>query len=62
MKAPIYLVFGLLVIGLAGYAEWRGLSLNRGAQQRVSPRTVRDNPGAYRSHYFYSRSGYLRGK
>lgn len=63
LKHPIYLGFCLLVLASVAYAEFTGWSPVRARQSRTAaPRTVRENPGAYRSHYFYSRSGYLRGK
>ena len=56
-----YAIWGVLMLALFGTAEWRGWSLLRATQVRDVPRSVRDNPGAYRSHY--SGSGrYLRGK
>jgi hypothetical protein len=60
---PFYAIFCLLVVTAVAAAEWRGWSPVRAAESRTAaPRTVRENPGAYRSHYFASRSGYLRGK
>lgn len=58
---PVYLIYGILLLGLTAVAEYRGWSLSRINEQKVLPRTVRDNPGAYRSHYGgYSR--YIGGK
>ncbi|HEU4565753.1 MAG TPA: hypothetical protein VFS05_13925 [Gemmatimonadaceae bacterium] len=60
-RHPFYLLFGLLLIAGLAAAQYRGWALTRRAEVRNVPRTVRDNPGAYRSHY--SGSGrYLRGK
>jgi hypothetical protein len=42
-------------------AEWRGYSFTAINEHKVAPKSVRDNPGAYRSHYStYSR--YSGGK
>ena len=46
-----YLLFGLLVVGGFGFAQYRGLSLLRTNEVKNVPRTVRNNPGAYRPHY-----------
>lgn len=47
----IYLLFGLALLGTAGYADYRGLTLVQPTRLQNVPRTVRDNPGAYRSLY-----------
>ena len=58
---PLYLLYGILLIGVATFGEYRGWSLSRVNQQKVLPKTIRDNPGAYRSTYGgYSR--YVGGK
>lgn len=56
MRHPLYAVYGLLVLAFVGFAEFQGMSLTRVNEVRNIPKTVRDNPGAYRSHY----SGYYR--
>jgi hypothetical protein len=56
MKHPLYMIYGLLVLGWVGYAEYRGWSLDRVNQVKNVPKSVRDNPGAYRSIY----AGYPR--
>jgi hypothetical protein len=56
MRHPFYLTYGLMLLGLTGYAEYRGMSLTPVNQLNNVPKSVRDNPGAYRSHYmFYPR-------
>ena len=58
---PLFLLYGVLLLGLTGYAEYRGLSLSKVNERLNIPKTVRDNPGAYRSAYGgYSR--YIGGK
>jgi hypothetical protein len=53
MNHPFYLADGVLLLGLVGVAEYRGVSLSSVNQLKDVPRTVRDNPGAYRSHYAF---------
>ena len=48
---PLYLAYGLIVLALAGVAEYRGWSLISLNEVKDVPRSVRDNPGAYRSIY-----------
>ena len=60
-RHPIYFVFGLLVLGTVGAAELRGWTLLRATEVRNVPRSIRENPGAYRTIY---RGGgrYMGGK
>ncbi len=51
---PLYFAYGLLLVGLATTAEYRGWSFTRVNQLKNVPKTVRDNPGVYRSHYLSS--------
>jgi len=51
MRNPLFLTYGLLILGLTGYAEYSGWSLTPVNQLRNVPKTIRDNPGAYRSQY-----------
>ncbi|HKW98078.1 MAG TPA: hypothetical protein VJN43_10110 [Bryobacteraceae bacterium] len=61
MRFPIYAMYGMFLLALTGYAEYSGWSLLRVNEVKNIPKTVRDNPGAYRSHYAgYSR--YFGGK
>jgi hypothetical protein len=57
----VYGAFGALVVGAALAAEWRGWTFARPRQQQVVPRSVRENPGAYRAVY-RGPYRYLRGK
>ena len=53
-RHPLYLLFGALVIGAAALADARGWTLARTTERRPTagaPRSVRENPGAYRSVY-----------
>jgi hypothetical protein len=60
-RVPLYLVFGTLVLAGAAFADLRGWTPIRASEARVGPRSVRDNPGAYRSVYGTS-SRYRLGK
>lgn len=60
-SAWLYLVFGTAVLSLLGLAEYRGWSLLRTNEVRNVPTSVRDNPGAYRPHY-YGSGRYVGGK
>ena len=51
MIRNLYLLFGLIVMGTLGVAEYRGWSLNAVNEVKNVPRSVRDNPGSYRSVY-----------
>jgi hypothetical protein len=60
-RHPIYLAWAAMLLGFVGYAEYRGWSFQRVNEVRNVPKTVRDNPGAYRSHFaYYPR--YIGGK
>lgn len=61
MSHPFYLAYGVLLLGLVGMAEYRGWSLASVNEVKNVPRTVRDNPGAYRSHYAFL-PRYIGGK
>ena len=59
--SPMFLLYGVFVIGMASVAEYRGWTFTKINQQKVLPKSIRDNPGAYRSTYGgYSR--YTGGK
>jgi hypothetical protein len=47
----VYLVYGLIVIGLMGTAQYRGWRLAYVTENRTVPKSVRDNPGSYRPAY-----------
>ena len=61
MRYAGYVIYSLLLLTGTTWAEYRGWSLMPVNQVKNVPKTVRDNPGAYRSHYgFYPR--YVGGK
>ncbi len=51
--SPLYLVYGVIVLALTAMGEYRGWSFSRVNELKNVPKTVRDNPGAYRSTYGY---------
>jgi hypothetical protein len=61
MRHPLYLVYSLCVLGFMAMAQFRGWTLSPLNQARELPRSVRDNPGAYRPNYVGS-SRYVGGK
>lgn len=61
LKHPLYLAYGLILLSLATAAEYRGWAVFRPDEVKGLPKTIRDNPGVYRSIYAnYSR--YSGGK
>lgn len=61
MRFPGYLIYGMLMLSGASFAEYKGWTLHHVNQLNDVPKTVRDNPGAWRAHYgFYPR--YVGGK
>ena len=64
MKHPFYLIYGILLLGVLGLAEYGGLPFLGVTPNEVKnvPKTVRDNPGAYRSIYGGYYSHYSGGK
>jgi hypothetical protein len=61
MRHPIYLAFGALLTGWLAYTEYRGGGYSQVTRLNNVPKSVRDNPGAYRSHYSYI-PRYMGGK
>ena len=50
----LYLIYGIAVLLLAGAGAYRGFSFASVNEVKNVPRSIRDNPGSYRSIY----SGY----
>jgi hypothetical protein len=46
-----YNVYGWLILGLLGFLHWYGWAWVDADRLTGVPRTVRDNPGSYRSTY-----------
>ncbi|HXB20611.1 MAG TPA: hypothetical protein VNV88_04470 [Candidatus Solibacter sp.] len=53
MIRKLYLIYGLGVLGFLGVAQFSGWSLSKVTEMKVAPKSVRDNPGSYRSVYGY---------
>ena len=61
MMNKLYAGYGLLVVAMMGIAELRGWTMMPINELKDVPKSMRDNPGAYRSHYMFYR-GYSGGK
>ena len=53
LRHPLYLIFGATMTGWLAYTEWTGAGFDKVTHLQNVPRSVRDNPGAYRAHYSY---------
>lgn len=51
MIRRLYLIYGLAVVGLFATAQYRGWSFASVNTTSNVPKSVRDNPGSYRSIY-----------
>jgi len=47
----LYIVYGVIILGMLTVAEYRGWSLDSVDEVKNIPKSVRDNPGSYRSVY-----------
>jgi hypothetical protein len=54
MFAKLYWLYGFMVLGGIATAQYQGWSMDKMNEIKNVPRSIRDNPGAYRSIY----SGY----
>jgi hypothetical protein len=52
----LYLAFGVLVLVAMAYADYRGVSFTSYNEVKNVPKSIRNNPGAYRGVY---RQGYF---
>jgi hypothetical protein len=48
-----YLVFGMTLLSLFGIAQYRGWSFTSYDELKGVPKSIRNNPGSYRSFYHY---------
>jgi hypothetical protein len=62
MLRSMFSIYGLLIAGFVGWSQWRGWSLDRVNELKNVPKSIRDNPGAWRSHYGGSVGRYYGGK
>ncbi|HAX44133.1 MAG: hypothetical protein KJZ79_14900 [Bryobacteraceae bacterium] len=53
LKNPIFSAYSLLLLGSAAFAQWTGFGLNPATPIKDVPKSVRENPGVYRSHYAF---------
>lgn len=60
-KQLLYIIYGLALATSAGVYNYRGMSMASMNELKNVPKSIRDNPGAYRSHYGY-RPRYFGGK
>ncbi|HTD22178.1 MAG TPA: hypothetical protein VK738_05970 [Terriglobales bacterium] len=51
MIGRLYMVYGVIVLAALSMAEYRGWSLMSANEIKNVPKSVRDNPGSYRSVY-----------
>ncbi len=51
MRSPLYLLYGVALLGMMTFAQWRGWTFSPLDQGRTNPHSIRDNPGAYRPTY-----------
>jgi hypothetical protein len=51
MLGKFYLEYCLAVLGVFGVAQYRGWSFDKTNELKNVPKSVRDNPGSYRSIY-----------
>lgn len=54
MTSPYYIAYSVLLVGAWSVLTYKGFSLDRYEEVKDVPKTVRNNPGAYRPHYYYS--------
>jgi hypothetical protein len=50
-KHPFFVLYGLSLLAGGTIAEYRGWTLFQPTEVRGVPKTIRDNPGIYRSIY-----------
>jgi len=53
IKNPLYLAYGAAVLLLGGWAQYQGVGFANVTEVKNVPKSVRENPGVYRSHYGY---------
>jgi len=63
MRNPMYFLYGVALLAMLGYTSYNRMPLFSGSVNEVKnvPKSVRDNPGAYRSIYG-GYSHYVGGK
>jgi hypothetical protein len=51
IRTPIYAAYGLALLLGAGTAQWFDYRPGSVSEVKNVPKSVRENPGVYRSHY-----------
>lgn len=51
MKLSPYSLFGMVLLGAVTVGQWMGISATSVNEVKNVPKSVRENPGVYRSHY-----------
>ena len=51
MFNQLYLIYGFLVLGSVAMSQYRGWSMDTMNEVKNVPKSIRDNPGAYRGIY-----------
>lgn len=51
IQHPIYVLYGLSLIGGAAYLESKGFTMQQMIEGKAAPKSIRDNPGAGRAIY-----------
>lgn len=51
MKFSGYSLYGLVLLGAVTMGQWMGVSASSVNEVKNVPKSVRENPGVYRSHY-----------
>jgi hypothetical protein len=51
MTNLLYKAYGAIVLAMVGFAQWSGFSPTGVNEVKNIPKSVRENPGVYRSHY-----------
>jgi len=50
-RIAVFVTYGALVLATLAWANYRGLSFTSYDEVRNVPKSIRDNPGAYRTVY-----------
>ncbi|HEY3741438.1 MAG TPA: hypothetical protein VGL53_16415 [Bryobacteraceae bacterium] len=61
-RSPIFAAYGATLLMLFAAAEYTGYGFMGPSAARGGPKTIRDNPGASRSHYGGIAPRYVGGK
>jgi hypothetical protein len=51
MKFTAYPLYGLIVLSAVTLGQWMGISPTSVNEVKNVPKSIRENPGVYRSHY-----------